>query len=114
MEFGVLYIIVYAIAIAVQTAILAGSLFLVEDVQSGSFKELGVLHTLARCAAVTLAVVLIGLIPYGALLGLIVWFLGIMFLFQKSLGQTIILLLVNGLVSIAVSGALNHFLARSG
>ena len=113
MEFAILCIVVYAVAIAIQTALLAGSLFLVEDVESGSFKELGVVHTLARCAAVTLVTSLLGLIPFGAWLALIVWFLGIMFLFQKSLGQTIVLLLVNGLVSIAVSGALDWFLTRS-
>ena len=43
------YVIAYAIVIAIKTAILACSLFLVEDRHASSFKELGVIH---ECSAV--------------------------------------------------------------
>ena len=45
-----IYLITYLIAIAITTAVLAASLFLVEDIQSSSFKEFGAGPTLARCA----------------------------------------------------------------
>jgi hypothetical protein len=109
-----IYIIVYAIAIAVTTAVLAGSLFLVEDTQSSSFKELGVGMTLARCAGICLVTNLVMLLPLPPLLVLllafVVWFLGIMLLFQKTLGQTLILFLVNALFGCGVNGAIGYLL----
>jgi len=106
------YIIAYAVAIAVGTLILAGSLFLVEDVNASSFKELGALNTLARAAAIVLVTGLLSLIPFGVLLALPAWFLGIMFLFQKSFVQTLILLVVNALFSYGVTRLLEFVLTK--
>ena len=107
-----IYVIAYAISIAIGTAILAGSLFLVEDRRASSFKELGVFPTLARCAGIVLVTTLLGFIPLGFWLALVVWFVGIMFLFQKTFLQTLILWVVNVLVGCGVAGALGHILAR--
>ena len=107
-----IYVIAYAIAIAIKSAILAGSLFLVEDRDASSFKELGVIPTLARCAGIVLVTTLLGFIPFGFWLALVVWFVGIMFLFQKTLGQTLILWLVNVVLGCGVLGALRHVLER--
>ena len=107
-----IYLAVYAVAIALSVAILAGSLFLVEDVKSGSFQEFGVGATLARCAAIVIVTTLLGFIPYGVILVLIVWFAGIMFLFQKSFGQTFVVFLVNVIFSLGVWGALGYVLER--
>jgi len=109
----VIYIVIYAIAIAISIAILAASLFLVEDVRSGSFKELGAGPTLARCAGICTATTLLGLIPFGGLLSLVVWFVGIMFLFQKTFVQTLILFLVNALFGWGIAGAMGYILARA-
>src|SRR5438132_8603154 len=109
-----IYVIAYSIAVVVKTAILAASLFLVEDRQASSFKELGVLATLARCVGIVLVTTLVGLIPFvGFFIALIVWFLGIMFLFQKTFLQTLLLGVVNVLFSCGVAGALNHVLIRA-
>jgi hypothetical protein len=107
-----IYIIAYAISIAISIAILAGSLFLVEDRDASSFKEFGVIPTLARCAGIVLVTTLLGFIPFGFWLALVVWFVGIMFLFQKTFLQTLILGLVNVLFSCGVAGALGHILSR--
>src|SRR5262245_35168314 len=108
-----IYILAYGIAFAISVAILAGSLFLVEDVRAGSFKEIGVAGTLARCAGVVLVTTRLNLMPYGFFLSLVVWFLGIMFLFQKTFGQTLILWLVNVIVSCGVVRALGFVLAKA-
>ena len=109
-----IYVLAYGISIAVSVAILAGSLFLVEDVRASSFKEFGVAGTLARCAGIVLVTTLLNIIPFpfGFLLSLVVWFLGIMFLFQKTFGQTLILWLVNVIVSCGVVGALGYVLTK--
>ncbi len=112
MELVVIYIVVYTIGIVLQTGVLATSLFLVEDIQESSFKELGAVGALARCAGISVVTILLSLVPFGFLLALVVWFLGFMVLFQKSFGQTVILFLVNGLVSIALNGAIHHFLSN--
>jgi len=108
-----IYILAYGIAFAIGVAILAGSLFLVEDSRASSFKEIGVAGTLARCAGIVLITTLLNIIPYGFLLSLVVWFLGIMFLFQKTFAQTLILWLVNVVLSCGVIGALGHFLSKA-
>jgi hypothetical protein len=107
-----IYAVVYTIGITISTALLAGSLFLVEDVKSGSFKELGVWPTLARCAGICVTVNLLGLLPYSLVVVLIVWFVGIMFLFQKTFVQTLILFLVNALLGCGISGAVRFLLVR--
>ncbi len=107
------YVIVYGIGLAISTAILAASLFLVEDSKTGSFSELGVAPTLARCATICLGTTLLGLIPgAGLLLALVGWFVGIMFLFQKTFGQAFILALINGIFSLGVTGGLEFILRR--
>src|SRR5438874_9075396 len=92
-------VLVYGLAIAFCTAILAASLFLVEDAQTSSFKEFGVMGTLGRCAGIVLTTTLVSLIPFGGLLALIIWFLGIMFLFQLPFLKTLILFIVNVLLN---------------
>src|ERR1700758_3385807 len=107
-----IYVAISTVAFALSVAILAGSLFLVEDVKESSFKELGVGPTLARCAVICLVVTLLNLIPFGFFISLIIWFLGIMFLFQKTFVQTLILFLINGVFGCGVYGAIGYLLNR--
>jgi hypothetical protein len=107
-----IYLITYLIAIAITTAVLAASLFLVEDIRSSSFKEFGAVPTLARCAGLCIVTNLLGLLPFGWLLGLVVWFVGIMLLFQKTFGQTLILFVINALFGCGVAGAIGFLLGR--
>jgi hypothetical protein len=106
-----LVIVVFVIAVAISTVIFAVSLFLIEDIQASSFKEFGMGPTLARCAGLVVVVSLIGLIPYGWVMALVVWFVGIMFMFQKTFVQTLILTILNNIVTISVAGALEHKLS---
>ena len=108
-----IYILAYGIAFAISVAILAGSLFLVEDRRASSFQEIGVAGTLARCAGIVLVTTLLNLLPFGFVISLVVWFLGIMFLFQKTFAQTLILWLVNVILFCGVFGALGHFLSKN-
>jgi hypothetical protein len=106
------YVVAYTVSIAISAAILAGSLFLVEDRQASSFKELGVAPTLARCAGIVLVTTLLGFIPFGFWLALVAWFVGIMFLFQKTFLQTLVVWLVNVLIACGLAGAVSHILTR--
>jgi hypothetical protein len=109
-----IYVVAYGIGFAISVGILAGSLFLVEDMRASSFKEFGTMGTLARCAGIVLITTLLSIIPFpfGFLISLVVWFLGIMFLFQKTLGQTVLLWLVNVVFSCGVIGALGYVLSK--
>lgn len=107
-----IYVAIFAVAIVVSTAILAGSLFLVEDIKESTFKELGVGPTLARCIGICLVVTLLDLIPFGFFIALVIWFLGIMLVFQKTFVQTLILFVINGLFGCGVNGAIGFLLKR--
>jgi len=106
-----LTIVIFLIAVAISTAILVTSLFLVEDIKASSFKELGAAPTLARSAGIVVAATLVGLIPYGIILQIIAWFVGIMILFQKTFVQTLFLTILNNIISLGVLGALKHLMA---
>jgi len=107
-----IYVVAYGIGLALNIAILAASLFLVEDRNASSFKELGVGPTLARCAGVALATLLLSFLPFGFLLSLVAWFIGIMFLFQKTFVQTLILFLINAIFGCGVLGAVGYVLSK--
>ena len=106
---GPLFIVLLIVAILISTAIFVVSLFLLEDIKASSFKEFGAGPTLGRCVGIVIVVSLVGLIPYGWLLATVVWFVGIMFLFQKTFVQTLILTVLNNIISLGVVGALQHF-----
>jgi hypothetical protein len=91
--------VVYIVAFAVSTAIFGFSLYVVEDAPQSSFRNDGRGITWAKCAGLVVATTLLGLVPFGALLALVVWFVGIMALFQKSLWEAFLLLVTNGLFS---------------
>jgi len=105
---GALLIVIYLVAVVITTAIFAISLFSLEDIRASSFKELGFVSTLTRCAAIVIVASMINMIPYGWLLAVVVWFVGIMFLFQKTFLQTLVLTILNNIVTVAVAAALNH------
>jgi hypothetical protein len=107
-----IYVLAYGIGLALNTAILAISLFLVEDRNASSFKELGVMPTLVRCAGIALATMLLSLIPFGFLLALVAWFIGIMIFFQKTFVQTLVLFLINVIFGCGVLGAVGYVLSK--
>src|SRR5262249_61339204 len=98
-----LTIVVYGIAIAIGTVVLGASLFLVEDIKESSFRTDGQAATWGKCAGIVGVTTLLGLIPFGWLLALIAFFVGIMALFQKTFLQTLLLLLINGIFSLGIA-----------
>lgn len=108
-----IYVALYGVGLALNIAILAASLFLVEDRNASSFKELGVGPTLARCTGIALATLLLSFLPFGFLLSLVAWFIGIMFLFQKTFVQTLILFLINAIFGCGVLGAVGYVLSKA-
>jgi hypothetical protein len=99
----VVYIAVYVIAIVISTGLLGASLYVIENNRESSFQLEGRAVTWGKCAGLILVVTLLRLIPFGPLIGLVVFFVGVMMLFQKSFGQTFMLLLVNGAFSFVIT-----------
>jgi hypothetical protein len=53
----------------------------------------------------------ISLLPFGTLLALIAFFVGVMVLFQKTFLQALLLLVINGLFSLGVGWLIGRILA---
>src|SRR5262245_1672837 len=98
----IIFGLILLVAFALQTAVLAGSLFMVEGDDDSSFKNDGVWLTLAKCAGIVLIVLVLRFVPFGGLVAIAGWFLGIMAAFQKSFGQTVLLFVVNLAISMLV------------
>jgi hypothetical protein len=98
-----LIIAIYIIAIAIMTLVLGASLFLVEDIKEGSFQTEGQLTTWGKCAAIVVAMTLASFLPAGQWVALVVFFVGVMALFQKTFLQAFLLLIINGLFSRGVA-----------
>jgi hypothetical protein len=103
-----LFIVLLIGAVLISTVIFVVSLFLLEDLNASSFKEFGAGPTLARSLGIVSVATLISLVPYGWVPAMIVWFLGIMFLFQKTFVQTLILTILNNIITFGIVGALSR------
>ena len=109
---GILLIIaVYAGAILISTAVFGASLFLVEDIKESSFRTDGQVATWGKCAAIVVVMTVLGLLPFGGLLALIAFFVGVMALFQKTFLQALLLLIVNGVFSLGIGWVIGKVLA---
>ena len=106
-----LTVVVYVVAIAISTLVLGASLFLVEDLKESSFRSEGAKVTWGKCAGIVVAMILIGLLPFGPWLALIALFLGVMALFQKTFVQALLLVIINGLFSMGVWWVIGKVLA---
>jgi hypothetical protein len=106
-----LTVAVYVAAIAISTAVFGASLFLVEDLKESSFRTEGAKVTWGKCAGIVVAMTLIGLLPFGTWLALIVFFVGVMALFQKTFLQALLLLIINGLFWKGVARVIEKVLA---
>jgi hypothetical protein len=95
-------ILVYVIAFLLSTLIFGASLFLVEDLKESSFRTEGPKATWAKCAAIVAVMTVLAFIPFGTILALVVFFVGVMVLFRKTFLQALLLLVINGLFSIGI------------
>ena len=98
-----LTVVIYTVGVILSTLVFAASLFLVEDTKESSFVVDGWMVTWVRLAGIVIAETLVGLLPFGPILTLIVFFVATMALFRKTFGQSLLLLVVNWLFSLAVS-----------
>ena len=105
-----LIIVIYIVAIAMSTLVFGASLFLVEDIKDGSFRNDGQKVTWGKCAGIVILMTVLGLVPYGSVPALIAFFLGVMVLFQKTFLQAFLLLIVNGVFSLGVGAAIGRLL----
>lgn len=105
----VLAVLVYAVAIAVSTLVLAASLFMIEDRRESSFRGRGRAAAWGKCAKVSAVMILMGMVPFGPLLALVAFFVGVMVLFEKTFLQAFVLLLINGIFSYAVAHVIAKF-----
>src|SRR5262249_55286757 len=87
-----LIVLIYVVAIAISTAVFGASLFLVEDIKASSFATDGQAVTWGKCAGIVLVMTVLGFIPFGTLLALVVFFVGVMVLFHKTFFQALLLL----------------------
>ena len=106
-----LTLVVYVVAIAISTVVFGASLFLVEDIKESSFQTDGQAVTWGKCAGLVVVMTVLGLLPFGALLALIAFFVGVMVLFQKTFLQALLLLVINGLFSLGVAWVIGRVLA---
>ncbi|HJZ90451.1 MAG TPA: hypothetical protein VKE40_06230 [Gemmataceae bacterium] len=106
-----LTIIVYIVGIAVSTVVLGASRFLVEDIKEGSFRTDGAAVTWGKCAGLVVVMTVLGVLPFGTMLALIAFFVGVMVLFEKTFLQALLLLVINGLFSLAVVWVIGRVLA---
>lgn len=105
---GFAIIVVFIIWVAIQTGVLAASIFILSGENDNPFKEEPQLVVWGKCAGLVTAVALMGFIPgFGWVLSLIAWFLGIMMLFERTFGQAIMIFLAN----IAIGFLVNWLLA---
>ena len=92
-------ILVYAIVIPIVTGIgtclFATSLWLLTDKSTSPFERDGKKATWLKCAGLVFVVQVLSLVPYGGLLVSIVWFGGIMLLFEQTFGQAVLLSVAN-------------------
>ena len=96
----ILLILVYTVATLILTAVLAATIWGLCEEGTNPFKDDGHLITWGKCLGLVVAVSLVSLVPeVGHWLYLGTWVLGIMVLFQKTLGQTFIIFLVNWALS---------------
>jgi hypothetical protein len=106
-----LTIVIYVVAIAITTVVFGASLFLVEDIKESSFRTDGQAVTWGKCVGLVIVMTVLGLLPFGTLLALVAFFVGVMVLFQKTFLQALLLLVINGVFSLGVGWALERVLA---
>jgi hypothetical protein len=106
-------IFVYAVATAISTVVLAASLLIIEDTKTNSFRTEGQKATWMKCAGIVIAMTVVGFLPFGMLLALIVFFVGAMVLLQKSFLQALLLLIINGLFSLGVMWVIGRILTSA-
>ena len=114
---GTVLVMAIAIAVLIQTAVLAASIWLLAGADNNPFKSDGMLVTWAKCAGVVVGyIVLMVLLSqvagcFGVLLALGAWFLAIMMLFERSFGEAVLIFLANAVISIGVNWVLGQVFA---
>jgi hypothetical protein len=102
---GVL-LILFAISLAISTGILIVSMLITswwfEGVDFGPVKQV-----LVKSAGLLVTVTLISLIPYGGLVNIVVWYVGLIVLFRIGWLEALVLTVVNGFLNLWLQGLLS-------
>lgn len=78
------FIIVGLISFTLSTITLALALWLIGEDGTDPFKADGFKPTMTKCAAICAVTTVLSFIPFGGLVGMIVWFVAVMVLFEKT------------------------------
>jgi hypothetical protein len=82
-----------------------------EQLKESSFQTDGQAVTWGKCAALVVGMTVLGWVPFGGLLALIAFFVGVMAFFQKTFLRALLLLIINGLFSLRVTWVIASVLA---
>ncbi len=118
-------VVILIFQIATSTAILVLGLWILGDEWSGPFKVYGAKQTWMRCAWLCSTVSVLGAVsvvilmvpsllflsPLVIILSIVIWFVGIMYLFERTFWQAVILTLVCSVSSFLVEKSLGMLAA---
>src|SRR6266849_9894517 len=92
-------LILFGISLAVSTGILVVSMLITswwfEGIDFGPVKQV-----LVKSAVLLVTVTAISLIPYGVLVNIVVWFVGLIVLFRIGFLEALVLTVVNGFLNL--------------
>ncbi len=92
----IFYSVFLVIAFLFSTTSLALALWIIGEEDTDPFKTDGFKPTMLKCIGICAITTALSLVPFGRLVGSVIWFIAVMALFEKS---------VFGAVLIAISGA---------
>ena len=95
-----IYLIFGTVSFIISTISLAAALWIIGEDDTDPFKNNGVGPTLAKCCCISAVQTGLSMfLPYGGLIGLIVWLGAVMVLFDKSFFGALLISLVGGIVT---------------
>jgi hypothetical protein len=105
-------VIAFMVYVALSTGVLAATLYAVCDEHDNPFMRGERAASWLRCLGLVAVVALIGLVPtwLGALVGLVCWFGGIMFLFGLGFVRTLVVVVCNAVLGLVTSCAVEWLL----
>jgi hypothetical protein len=105
MAFVLSLLILFAISLAISTGIMIVSMLVTswwfEGVDFGEVKSV-----ILKSAGLLVLVTAISLIPYGGLVNIAVWFVGLILLFRIGFLEALVLTVVNGFLNLWLQGLL--------
>ena len=106
---------IWVVVILIQTFVLGLSLYLVSPSTTSPFREDGFITTWVKCLALVVVIFFVGTyLPYAPVVTVIIFFVGIMGLFQRTLFQTLLVSLANWVLTNLVHWGIPLLLEKFG